>query len=131
MSPNVLTPRSGFRCSLSSARRMGASGCVWISENPIRQLSSMGILYCTFEELLQMFYEATYSFKLDLASAYHQLLLEESSRDLMTFITHDGLFRFKRVCFGLVSAPAVFQKMSQVLKNCKNGVCYLDDILVW
>nr|XP_054917172.1 uncharacterized protein K02A2.6-like [Dermacentor andersoni]XP_054921513.1 uncharacterized protein K02A2.6-like isoform X1 [Dermacentor andersoni] len=84
------------------------------------------------EELLQMFHGATYFSKLDLASAYHQLLLEEGSRDLTTFITHEGLFRFKRVCFGLASAPAVFQKMmSQILQNCKNVVCYLDDILVW
>ncbi|XP_070392639.1 uncharacterized protein [Dermacentor albipictus] len=84
------------------------------------------------EELLQMFHGATYFSKLDLASAYHQLLLEEGSRDLTTFITHEGLFRFKRVCFGLASAPAVFQKMmSQILQSCKNVVCYLDDILVW
>lgn len=66
-----------------------------------------------------------------LASAYHQLLLEEGSNDPTTFITHEGLFRFKRVCFGLVSVPAVFQKMmSQILKNCKNMVCYLD-IVAW
>ncbi|XP_077538135.1 uncharacterized protein LOC144150167 [Haemaphysalis longicornis] len=84
------------------------------------------------EELLQMFHGAVCFSKLDLASAYHQLLLEEGSRDLTTFVTHEGLFRFKRVCFGLASAPAVFQKMmSQILKNCRNVVCYLDDILVW
>lgn len=84
------------------------------------------------EELLEQLTGAKYFSKLDLASAYHQVELSESSRDLTTFITHDGLFRFRRVCFGLASAPAVFQKMmSDILKGCSGVLCYLDDILVW
>lgn len=84
------------------------------------------------EELLQLLAGATWFSKLDLASAYHQVGLTETSRELTTFISHEGLFRFKRVCFGLASAPATFQKlMSNVLKGCANVVCYLDDILVW
>lgn len=43
---------------------------------------------------------------LDLASAYHQLLLHDESRDMTTFITHEGLFRFKRVWFELSLAPS-------------------------
>ncbi|XP_064469584.1 uncharacterized protein K02A2.6-like [Ornithodoros turicata] len=58
--------------------------------------------------------------KLDLSSAYHQLQLAEESRNLTAFITHEGLFRYKRVCFGLASAAAAFQKMlSTVLKGCE------------
>lgn len=69
--------------------------------------------------------------KLDLVSAYHQLELEESSRDLTAFITHEGLFRFKRVCFGLASAPSAFQKlMSTILAGLPGVHCYLDDIVV-
>uniref|UniRef100_A0A224YP72 RNA-directed DNA polymerase n=1 Tax=Rhipicephalus zambeziensis TaxID=60191 RepID=A0A224YP72_9ACAR len=84
------------------------------------------------EELLQQLTGAVYFSKLDLASAYHQVNLSEPSRDLTTFVTHDGLFRFRRVCFGLASAPAVFQKMmSDILKDCSGVLCYLDDILVW
>ena len=69
---------------------------------------------------------------LDLASAYHQVLLHEESRDMTTFITHDGLFRFKRVCFGLSSAPSAFQKlMSSVLRGLSGVQCYLDDVIVY
>lgn len=70
--------------------------------------------------------------KLDLASAYHKLELDPESRDLTTFITHDGLFRFKRVCFGLASAPSAFQKMMHlILKGCKGVLFYIDDIIVY
>ncbi len=59
---------------------------------------------------------------LDLNSAYHQLLLHEDSRDLTAFITHDGLFGFKHVCFGLASAPSAFQK----LMTCAlSGSCFI------
>lgn len=84
------------------------------------------------EELLNSLAGAQRFSKLDLASAYHQLPLSLESRDLTTFITHDGLFRFKRVCFGLASAPSAFQKMMHmILKGCKCVLFYIDDIIVY
>ena len=66
--------------------------------------------------------------KLDLASAYQQLILDESSRQYVTVNTHKGLYRYTRLPFGVASAPAVFQN---VMENGLTGVCcYLDDILV-
>lgn len=83
------------------------------------------------EEIFHQLTGMTVFSKLDLSSAYHQMELAEESRDLIAFMTHDGLFRFKRVCFGLASAAAAFQKMlSTVLKGCRGTVHYLDDILV-
>lgn len=74
------------------------------------------------EELLHQLAGATHFSKIDLASAYHQLELTPESRDLTTFVTHEGLFRFRRVCFGLASAPATFQKMmTALLKGCKGA----------
>ena len=43
---------------------------------------------------------------IDLQNAYHQMPLHVESRDLTAFITHEGLFRFTRVPFGLASAPS-------------------------
>lgn len=84
------------------------------------------------EELLNALAGATTFSKLDLASAYHQVALHPESRDLTAFITHDGLFRFKRVCFGLASAPSAFQlMMSLVLKGCKGVLFYIDDVIVY
>lgn len=70
--------------------------------------------------------------QLDLASAYHQLPLHEESRPLTTFLTHEGLFQYKRMCFGLASAPSAFQKMMSVVLNGLIGVqYYLDDVIIY
>ena len=47
--------------------------------------------------------------KCDLQKAYHQLVLSESSRYITTFSTHAGLFRYKRLNFGISSASEIFQ----------------------
>ena len=48
--------------------------------------------------------------KLDLASAYQQVVLEPESHKYLTISTHTGLFRYTRLPFGVASAPAIFQK---------------------
>ncbi|XP_064464778.1 uncharacterized protein K02A2.6-like [Ornithodoros turicata] len=84
------------------------------------------------EDIFHHLAGASYFSKLDLSSAYHQMELAEESRNLTAFITHEGLFRYKRVCFGLASAAAAFQKMlAMVLKGLKGVMHYLDDILVY
>lgn len=84
------------------------------------------------DELLNSLKGASHFSKLDLASAYHQVRLDPNSRDLTAFITHEGLFRFKRVCFGLASAPAAFQQiMSNILRDCQGVKFYLDDVIVY
>ncbi|XP_075739522.1 uncharacterized protein LOC142784984 [Rhipicephalus microplus] len=84
------------------------------------------------EELLHASNGARHFSNLDLASAYHQVLLHPDSRDLAAFVTHEGLFRFKRVCFGLTSAPAAFQQlMTRILQGCHGVLCYIDDIIVF
>ncbi|XDV20076.1 hypothetical protein PO909_025458 [Leuciscus waleckii] len=75
---------------------------------------------------------ATVFSTIDLANAYHQVLLAEESRDMTAFITHEGLFRFRRVPYGLCSAPSAFSKMmSLVLKDLKGVQNYLDDVIVY
>lgn len=84
------------------------------------------------EDLLQSLQGAKWFSKLDLTSAYHQVTLHEDSRDLMTFIAHKSPFRFKRVCFGLTSAPSVFQQLRhQILSSCSGVKFYIDDIIVF
>ncbi|XP_038075572.1 uncharacterized protein LOC119743239 [Patiria miniata] len=84
------------------------------------------------QELLGELHGASVFSSLDMNSAYHQLRLHEDSCDLTAFITHVGLFRFKRVCFGLASAPSAFQKfMSCALSGLAGVQCYLDDIVIF
>ena len=48
--------------------------------------------------------------KIDLNQGYHQIPLHCDSRPLTTFSTHVGLFRYKRLNFGLSCAAEVFQR---------------------
>lgn len=70
--------------------------------------------------------------KIDLSSAYHQVRLTPDCRDYTSFITPDGLYRHKRMPFGLASASAVFQRMMDaILKDVPGVRCFQDDILVY
>ena len=71
---------------------------------------------------------------LDLNSAYFQIALDPESRHKSAFVTHEGVFEFTRMPFGLRNGTQSFQLlMSLVLKglNWKFVLCYVDDILVF
>lgn len=86
----------------------------------------------TAEEIFAKLTGAKYFSKLDLKSAYHQLEIQDSSRDLTAFTCHLGQFRYKRMPFGLANAPSAYMKLIfHVLKDCKNTTSYLDDILIF
>ena len=46
--------------------------------------------------------------KLDMAHAYQQIPVEESSKKLMMINTQKGLFQYNRLPFGISSAPSIF-----------------------
>ena len=53
------------------------------------------------------------------------------STPFVTINTHQGLYRYTRLPFGVASAPAMFQKlMDVVLQGIPGVICYIDDILV-
>lgn len=68
---------------------------------------------------------------MDLADAYLQIPVEESSQELLTINTVKGLFKYKRLPFGVKTAPSIFQRVMDMLTNDLPGTAaYLDDILV-
>lgn len=70
--------------------------------------------------------------KLDLKDAYFHIELHENVRHLTTFMTANGLMRFRRLPFGLSCAPELFQRvMEKLFVSCKNVIVYLDDILIY
>ena len=68
--------------------------------------------------------------KFDLCKGYWQVAMEEKDKDLTTFVSHKGLFRFRVMPFGLVNAPATFARiMRKLLQGLDNLDNYLDDVL--
>lgn len=58
--------------------------------------------------------------------------ISERSREITTFITRKGLFRYTRLMFGISCAPELFQKlMEQILCGCEGCLNFIDDIIVF
>ncbi|XP_053374880.1 uncharacterized protein K02A2.6-like [Mercenaria mercenaria] len=85
----------------------------------------------TVDEVLYDLNGSTVYSKLDISNAYHQLELHPDSREVTTFITHVGMFRYKRLLQGVSCASEMFQKvLEQVLQNCPGTRNIMDDIIV-
>jgi hypothetical protein len=66
-----------------------------------------------------------------MSQEYQQLVLEETSKPLVTITTHKRLYRYNRLPFGITTAPAIFRRTMENLLQRIDGVpVYLDDILV-
>lgn len=69
--------------------------------------------------------------KLDITSAYHHVELHPESRKLTTFMTKDGPMRYKRLNFGVNSAPEIFQRLiEEMLSSCDGAMNFIDDIVL-
>lgn len=51
---------------------------------------------------------------LDCLSGFHQIPLEQNSRDMTSFSTDSGSFRFTRLPFGVKVSPNSFQRMMSI-----------------
>ena len=69
--------------------------------------------------------------KIDLADAYFQLELDDDAKNLCVINTQFGLFRYRRMCFGVASSPANFQRCIDAMIAGLPGVAsFIDDIIV-
>ena len=84
------------------------------------------------DETLAKLAGATVFTKLDATAGFWQVPLHPASVLLTTFITPFGRYCYKRLPFGISSAPEHFQKrLTQMLTGLEGTVCHADDILVF
>ena len=86
----------------------------------------------TVDDIISDLNGATTFSKLDLNQGYHQLELTPESRDATTFSTQDGLWRYKRLNFGVSSASEIFQHaIARALSGIDGVKNMSDDIIVY
>lgn len=68
---------------------------------------------------------------IDLTSGYWQVALDNDSKEITAFSTHNGHYQFTRMPFGLKNAPAEFSRiMHSILGHLPFVQIYLDDITI-
>ena len=83
------------------------------------------------DDILYSLNGSTMFSKIDLKSSFYQIELYESSRHITTFCSILGLFRYKRLMFGISCAPEIHQHIIQlVISKCKDIYNIHDDIIV-
>lgn len=102
-----------------------------------RRLNAVTVSNCyplpRIDELLHLAKQSLFMSTIDLRSGYWQVSVSEDDRDKTAFITPFGLYRFKRMPFGLKNAPATFQRLIHRFRSGLPDVtilAYLDDIIV-
>ena len=100
-----------------------------VMENKVSQLDNYPIP--SLKDLYAKLSGGKFFTKLDLSYAYEQICLDEASKKYTTINTHKGLFCYNRLCYGISSAPGIFQRvMEQLLANIPKLVVWIDDILI-
>ncbi|XP_053385661.1 uncharacterized protein K02A2.6-like [Mercenaria mercenaria] len=85
----------------------------------------------TIDDILMALNGSTVFCRVDLVEGFHQIQLSQESRNMTTFATHVGLRRYKRLNFGVNTAPEIFQNgIRQTLSGLKGVMNISDDIII-
>jgi hypothetical protein len=86
----------------------------------------------TVEDLCIRLNGSQFISKIDLRSAFNQIELDEESRYLTSFVTHCGVYRYKRLFFGITCAPEIFQQIIyNLIRGVNNSFNISDDIIIY
>ena len=86
------------------------------------------------DECLDSLGEAEFFSTLDANSGFWQIEVTPEDRDKTTFSCHVGMYRFTRMPFGLINAPATFQRAMDIILSevrWESVIVYLDDVIVF
>jgi hypothetical protein len=84
------------------------------------------------EEILDDLQGCRYFSTIDLFSGYWQVKVSESCKEKTTFVCKYGTFSFEVMPFGLMNAPATFQRMmDRILSQLPFVQVYIDDVVIF
>lgn len=85
------------------------------------------------DDLLHQAKAMPYMSTIDLQSGYWQIKVHEDDQEKTAFVSPFGIYKFKRMPFGLCNAPATFQRLMDKFVNGLRAqcvLCYLDDVII-
>lgn len=85
------------------------------------------------DDLIDGLSAATYISTLDLTKGYWQVPVAETSREKTAFVAPMGKYQFNVMPFGLMGAPATFQRLMNSLFNdvADHVAAYIDDVVIF
>jgi hypothetical protein len=86
------------------------------------------------DDCLDLLGEARYFSTLDATCGYWQIDVNGPDREKTAFTSHKELYQFKLMPFGLMTAPATFQRAIDIVLSSVRFQCaltYLDDIVIY
>ncbi|XP_064214102.1 uncharacterized protein LOC135266773 [Tribolium castaneum] len=83
------------------------------------------------EDIFNKMRGGKYFCTLDIQKAYLHMPVDEESAIMQAISTHKGVYKVKRLMFGVKTAPNAWQRfMDQMLQDLEGVVCFFDDIAV-
>ena len=86
------------------------------------------------EDMFAALHGSEWFVTMDLKMGFHQIEMDESSKDISAFVCPFGLFNFERMSQGLVNSPLTFQRLMERCvgdMNLKELLVYLDDLIIY
>ena len=86
------------------------------------------------DDILENLRDSSVFTTLDMKNSFHQIELDEGSRDFTAFRTMSGSYRFKRSPQGLSTSPAAYQRACNLAFHDQLGkflFSYIDDIVIY
>ena len=116
----LVTKKDGYTCFCVDYRRLNAA--MVKDAYPLPHI----------DDSLRLLGRQQWFSTMDLASGYWQVAMSSDASWKATFVTHEGLFQFWVMPFGLCNAPAMFERpMDHILSGMRWGrsLVYLDDVI--
>ena len=119
--PLVVVPKADGKLRICGDYKLTINRAAKVDQYPLPRV----------EELFSKLSGCKVFSKIDLKSAYNQLVLDEKSREFLTVNTPRGLLRPLRLSYGYASAVSLFQRTMETLLAGVPGVgVFLDDLVV-